>query len=62
MRLTICGIEFDTTAYSTIAEFASDVWSIVFAQWDAVGPTDNAIKFANESQAKAEWAWNKYIA
>lgn len=62
MLTTICGIEFDTAAYSTAMEFASDVWSTVFAQWDAIGPTDNAVKFANESQAMAEWFWKKHIA
>jgi hypothetical protein len=57
-HVSYCGIEFDMSAYKTAEDFAGDVWWWVFGARDDVDSTDNAVRWANESRARALHDWN----
>lgn len=56
---TYCGIEFESSAYHSMEDFGNAVWSAVFHDRDGIDSTENAIRWANEAQARAEHDWKR---
>jgi hypothetical protein len=56
---TYYGAEFDSSCYASIEEFAAAVWEQIFHDRDGVDSTENAIRWANEAQARAEHDWKR---
>ena len=48
-----------TFAHYQRQEFLSYIWSTEFATWDAHATTEEAVKRANDVQARAAYLWDR---